>query len=160
MSIGQRLRDLLDARGVRYAVVAQPPADTAGEVARATHTPRHEVAKVVVVKHAGKFALAALSAHARVDLERLGAALRGEVVLASEAECLLAFPDCEPGAMPPFGGLYGIRTWVDESLTRDRQIAFHAGTHADTFRMSFEDYQRLAAPIVLWFAGEPAGAGG
>jgi Ala-tRNA(Pro) deacylase len=157
MSIGQRLRDLLDAGGVNYTVLTHPPAVTSGDGA---DTPRHHVANVVVVQHAGKLALAVLSANSRVDLERLGAALRGEVVLASEGECRMAFPDCEPGAMPPFGALYGIRTWVDESLTRDRQIAFHAGTHADTFRMSFEDYQRLAAPIVLWFAGEPAGAEG
>jgi Ala-tRNA(Pro) deacylase len=58
--------------------------------------------------------------------------------------------------MPPFGSLYGLKTYVDESLTRDRQIAFNAGSHSEAVRMSFEDYRRLAAPVVLWFASEPA----
>jgi Ala-tRNA(Pro) deacylase len=160
MPIRQRLRDLLDQRGVEYLGVTHSPACTAQAIAQSMHTPGREVAKVVVVKHAGKLALAVLPAHARVDLERLGAALHGEVVLASEREFAAAFPDCELGAMPPFGGRYGLRTWVDESLTRDQEIAFNAGTHADAFRMSFEDYRRLAAPVVLWLAGEPAGAEG
>ena len=160
MSISQRLRDLLDQRGVRYTVVTHSPAYTAQELAQSMHTPGREVAKVVIVKHAGKLALAVLPAQARVDLERLGAALHGEVELASERKFAAAFPDCELGAMPPFGGLYGLITWVDESLTRDQEIVFNAGTHADAFRMSFEDYRRLAAPIVLWFASEPAGAEG
>jgi Ala-tRNA(Pro) deacylase len=124
------------------------------------HMPGREVAKVVMVKHAGKLALAVLSAQARVDLERLGAALHGEVELASEREFAAVFPDCELGAMPPFGRLYGLTTWVDESLLRDREIAFNAGTHSEAIRMSFEDYQRLEAPTVLGFAGQPADAEG
>ena len=156
MSISQRLRDLLDQGGVKYSVVTHPPAFTAQEIAQSLHTPGREVAKVVVIKVAGALALTVLPAQSRVDLERLGAALKAEVTLASEDEFAAAFPDCELGAMPPFGGLYGLRTWVDESLTRDKEIAFNAGTHSEAIRMSFEDYRRLAAPILLWFAGEPA----
>lgn len=160
MSISQRLRDLLDQGGVKYTVVDHSPAYTAQEIAQSTHTPGREIAKVVVIKVAGKLALAVLPAQARVDLERLGAALNVEVVIASEREFAAAFPDCELGAMPPFGGLYGLRTWVDESLTRDKEIVFNAGTHSEAIRMGFEDYRRLAAPVLLWFAGEPAGAEG
>lgn len=156
MSISQRLRDLLDHGGAKYSVVTHSPAFTAQEIAQSLHTPGREIAKVVVIKVEGRLALAVLPAQARVDLERLGAALKGEVVLASEKEFAAAFPDCELGAMPPFGGLYGLPTWVDESLTHDKEIVFNAGTHSEAIRMSFEDYRRLAAPVLLWFAGEPA----
>jgi Ala-tRNA(Pro) deacylase len=160
MSIIQRLRDLLDQRGMRYTVITHSPAYTAQRIAQSMHTPGREVAKVVVVRHAGQLGLAVLPAQARVDLGRLAAALGGEVTLASEREFAAAFPDCELGAMPPFGMLYGLRTWVDESLLRDQEICFNAGTHSEAIRMSFKDYRRLAAPVVLWFAGEPAGARG
>ena len=157
MTIASRLRELLEQHGVKYTVVTHTPAYTAQETAQQLHLPGREIAKVVVIRHAGALSLAVLPAQARVDLERLGAALRDEVVLASEREIAAAFPDCELGAMPPFGGLYGLKTYVDESLIRDRQIAFNAGSHTEAIRMSFEDYRRLAAPVVLWFAHEPAG---
>ncbi len=160
MSVSQRLRDLLDQRGVKYVVVTHSPAYTAQEIAQSLHLPGREIAKVVVIRHAGALALAVLPAQARVDLARLATALGGEAVLASEREFAAAFTDCELGAMPPFGSLYGLDTYVDESLARDRQIAFNAGTHTEAIRMSFEDYRRLAAPVLLSFAGEPADAGG
>lgn len=160
MSISQRLRDVLDKGGVKYTVVPHAPAFTAQEIAQSLHTPGREIAKVVVIKVGAALGLAVLPAQSRVDLERLSAALKDEVTLASEGEFAAAFPDCELGAMPPFGALYGLRTWVDESLTRDKEIAFNAGTHSEAIRMSFEDYRRLAAPVLLWFAGEPARAQG
>jgi Ala-tRNA(Pro) deacylase len=160
MSVSQRLRDLLDQSGVKYTVVTHSPAYTAQGTAQSLHTRGREVAKVVMVRHAGQLALAVLPAQARVDLERLGAAVHEEVVLASESEFAAAFPDCELGAMPPFGRLYGLTTWVDESLTRDLEITFNAGTHSEAIRMSFEDYRRLEVPSVSRFAGEPAGAEG
>lgn len=160
MSLASRLRDLLEQHGVKYTVVKHTTTYTAQETAQRLHLPGREIAKVVVVRQAGALSLAVLPAQARVDLERLGAALRDEVELASEREIAAAFPDCELGAMPPFGNLYGLKTYVDESLTRDRQIAFNAGSHTEAIRMTFEDYRRLAAPVVLWFAHEPAGAGG
>lgn len=156
MAVTARLRDLLERHGVTYTVVPHLPAFTAQETAHQLHIPGREIAKVVVVRHGGTLSLAVLPAQARVDLDRLGAALRDPVELASETEIAAAFPDCELGAMPPFGSLYGLKTYVDESLTRDRQIAFNAGSHSEAVRMSFEDYRRLAAPVVLWFASEPA----
>lgn len=160
MSISQRLRDLLDHAGVKYTVVTHSPAYTAQEIAQSLNTPVREIAKAVVIKVDSRLALAVLPAQVRVDLERLGAALKGTVVIATESEFAEAFPDCELGAMPPFGALYGLRTWVDESLTRDREIVFNAGSHSEAIRMSFDDYRRLASPILLWFAGEPARTGG
>jgi len=160
MSISQRLRDLLDHAGVKYTVVPHAPAYTAEETALRLHAPVREIAKAVVVRVDARLAVAVLPAPLRIDLERLGTALKARVEIASERETAEAFPDCEVGAMPPFGALYGLRTWVDESLTRDREIVFNAGTHSEAIRMSFEDYRRLAAPILMWFAGEPARAGG
>lgn len=159
MSINQRLRDLLDGKRIKYEVLTHSPAFTAQETAQTMHLPGREVAKVVVIRQGRTLSLAVLPAQARVNLDRLGAALRSEVEIADEGEFAAAFPDCELGAMPPFGSLYGLKTYVDESLTRDRQIAFNAGTHTEAIRMSFEDYRRLAAPIVLWFTDAPAHTG-
>ena len=111
---------------------------------------------MVVIRHGGGFSLAVLPAHSRVDLERLGAALREVIVPASLTEIAIVFPDCDPGAIPPLGILDGLKTYLDESLTHDRQIVFHAGSRETVIRMSLEDYRRVAAPIVLWFAESAA----
>ena len=160
MSVSPRLRELLDQSGAKYQILTHPHATTAQETAHSLRVPGRETAKVVVIRHGDTLSLAVLPAHSRVDLERLSAALRDDVALASEAEVAAAFPDCELGAMPPFGVLYGLKTYLDESLTHDRQIAFNGGTHTEAIRMPIDDYQRAAAPIVLWFADLPAGAEG
>lgn len=160
MSVVPRLRELLDRHSVSYAVVMHPAAHTAQQTAHAMHVPGRELAKVVVVRHGGEMSLAVLPAPARVDLPRLSAALRDRVELAPEHEIAAAFPDCEVGAIPPFGGLYGLKTYLDESLTHDRHITFNAGTHVEGIRMAFDDYRRVAAPVVLWLAESLAGAEG
>lgn len=151
MSVSPRLREFLDRHGVTYQVLANSPP-------HATHAAR-DAARVVVIRHGGGFSLAVLPAHSRVDLDRLGAALREEIVPASLAEIAMLFPDCDPGAVPPLGILDGLKTYLDESLTHDRQIVFHAGSRDIAIRVSFEDYRRVAAPVVLWFAESPARRG-
>jgi len=95
----------------------------------------------------------ALPASHRVDLAHLGAAIGAkEVALAGERELAAAFTDCEVGAMPPFGNLYGIRVYVDRLLTQEKRIVFQAGTHTDTISMAYADYARLAQPKVANFA--------
>lgn len=160
MSVVPRLRELLDRKGATYQVLTHTPVFTAQDTAQTMHLPGREVAKVVVIRHGDTRSLAVLPAQSRVDLDRLSAALRDRVELAPEPEIAVAFPDCEIGAVPPFGTLYGVKTYVDESLTHDRHVVFNAGTHAESIRMAFEDYRRIAAPIVLWFAESPAGTGG
>lgn len=155
MSVSPRLREFLDRQGATYQVLADSPAQPAKETAR----PGRDVAKVVVIRHGGGFSLAVLPAQSRVDLDRLGAALCEEIVPASESEIATAFPEYETGAIPPLGILDGLKTYVDESLTHDRQIVFSAGSRDAMIRMAFEDYRRVAAPVVLWFAKSPAGAG-
>jgi Ala-tRNA(Pro) deacylase len=149
MPILTKLKEFLDANHVRYEVRSHRPAFTAQEVAAAEHVPGREMAKVVMVRDGGEYLMAVLPAPYHVGLERLGkAAGRTGLRLATEAEFARLFPGCEPGAMPPFGNLYGIPVWVDESLTRDDEIAFNAGNHEQTVHMRYADFARLVQPRV------------
>jgi len=149
MPILTKLKEFLDANRVRYEVRWHRPAFTAQEVAAAEHVPGREMAKVVMVRDGGEYLMAVLPAPYHVGLERLGkAAGRPGLRLATEAEFAGLFPGCEPGAMPPFGNLYGIPVWVDDSLTRDDEIAFNAGTHEQTVHMKYADFARLVQPRI------------
>jgi Ala-tRNA(Pro) deacylase len=149
----QRLTDYLEYEDVAYETIAHAAAYTAQGVAAAAHVPGQEVAKSTVVKIDGRFALAVLPAHKKVDLKALGRLAGGKVVsLASEAELVGLFPQCELGAMPPFGNLYGLPVWVDESLAKDITIVFNAGSHREAIRMAFADFRRLVTPRFGAFA--------
>lgn len=145
-----KLQEYLDEQRVRYVSIKHSPAYTAQEVAASAHIPGKEVAKTVVVKLDGDMAMVVLPAPEMIRMNHLMAETgAGEVVLATEEEFKDRFPDCEVGAMPPFGNLYDMQTFVEESLTEDEEIAFNAGTHTELVRMSFGDFQRLVAPTVL-----------
>ncbi len=151
-----RLVDYLDSNHVQYVVITHSPAFTAQCIAGLTHIPGRELAKAVMVWMDGRLAMAVLPATCRLDLAALRKAARAEmVILASEEEFFDKFPECETGAMPPFGNLYGMMTYADEALARDREVAFNAGTHRELIRMSWEDYARLAEPMVLRIAMGP-----
>jgi Ala-tRNA(Pro) deacylase len=158
MSVCKRLRELLDAHHVKYVVVTHSQAFTAQEVAQRMHVPGREMAKTVVLKGPSSLMLAVVRAQDRVDVARLGSELGYGLRLATEREFADAFPDCELGAMPPFGNLYGIPTVVEEALSRDREIVFNAGTHVEAVRMSYEDYAALVKPRVLRLVAAPLGA--
>jgi Ala-tRNA(Pro) deacylase len=148
-----RLIDFLNINRVQFATIQHPEAYTAHQVASTTHIPENEVAKTVVVKVDGSLAMAVLPASRLIDLELLEAVLEADRVrLAGESEFKRRFPDCETGAMPPFGNLYGMPVYVDESLTKDREIAFEAGSHHEAIRLSYEDFERLVRPAVLKFS--------
>jgi Ala-tRNA(Pro) deacylase len=152
MPILAKLKEFLDANGVAYEVRSHLQAFTAQEVAAAEHVPGREMAKVVIVGAGREFLMAVLPAPQRVDLGKLGAAAgKSDLHLATEAEFADLFPQCEAGAMPPFGNLYGLPVWVDEALTRDRHISFNAGTHEQTVRMAYADFARLVQPRVASF---------
>ena len=152
MPILTKLREFLDASGVAYEVRSHLPAFTAQEVAAAQHVPGREMAKVVIVRAGREFLMAVLPAPQRVDLGQLGAAAgKPDLHLATEAEFAGLFPACEAGAMPPFGNLYGLPVWVDQALTRDKDISFNAGTHDQTVRMAYADFARLVQPRVASF---------
>jgi Ala-tRNA(Pro) deacylase len=145
-----KLQEYLDSQQVRYVSIKHSPAFTAQEIAASAHIPGEDVAKVVVVKLDGEMALVVLPAPEMVRLNHLKAELGvGEAEIASESEFKDRFPDCEVGAMPPFGNLYEMETLVEESLAGDHEIAFNAGTHTELIRMAYADYERLVRPRLL-----------
>jgi len=149
MPILTNLREFLDANRVTYEVRSHRTAFTAQEVAAAEHIPGREMAKVVMVRDGREYLMTVLPAPEHLDLERLEKATgRTGLRIATEAQFAGLFPGCEPGAMPPFGNLYGLPVWVDESLTRDDEIAFNAGNHEQTVHMRYADFARLVQPRV------------
>jgi Ala-tRNA(Pro) deacylase len=148
-----RLKEFLDSNHIKYVTVSHSLAYTAQGIAALTHTPGKELAKTVIVKMDGKLAMAVVPASAHVGLTMLKTATGVKnVELASETEFKDRFPDCETGAMPPFGNLYGMSVFADESLTHDPEIAFNAGSHRELMRLSWGDFERLANPQVLRLA--------
>ncbi len=149
MAILRKLKDYLDSQKVGYEVLAHQEAYTAPEIARALHVPGKQVAKVVMVKIGARFVMAVLPSTWMVDLKRLQEVFpMSEVRLATEEEFKGLFTDCDIGAMPPFGNLYGLEVYVDRSLTQDEEIIFQAGTHRDAIRMRYQDFATLVAPAV------------
>lgn len=148
----QELKNFLDFEHVKYVSIRHSPAYTAQEIAASAHIPGKELAKTVMVKVEGEMAMAVLPASEKVDLPGLRDAIGARrVELASEEEFRNRFPGCELGAMPPFGNLYGMDVYVSESLSRDKEIAFNAGSHTELIRLAYRDFHRLAKPKVLRF---------
>jgi Ala-tRNA(Pro) deacylase len=156
----QKLKELLDRQGVHYETIVHMPAYTAQGIAAMTHISGKELAKTVMVKLDGALAMAVLPASHRIDLRLLQAAAgAAKAVLAGEEEFKDAFPGCETGAMPPFGSLYSLPVFVDETVTHDREIVFNAGSHTELVRLGYEDFARVEKPKVLKFsAGSPSAA--
>jgi Ala-tRNA(Pro) deacylase len=153
MPILKKLEEFLEANKVPYTVRTHRPVFTAQELAATEHVPGREVAKVVIARAGADYLMAVLPAPYQVDLGRLGdAAAKREVRLATEGEFQGLFPECDPGAMPPFGNLYGMPVWVDSILTRDREIVFNAGNHEQTVHMAYADFARLVRPQIASFA--------
>ena len=149
----KKLKQFLDDNHVKYIAIRHSPAFTAQEIAASAHVPGKELAKTVMVKIDGEMALAVLPASERVDFMMLETATgAGKVELAAEDEFRSRFPDCEVGAMPPFGNLYGMPTYVADDLAEDEQITFNAGSHTELIRMAFPDYVRLVKPVQLHFS--------
>jgi Ala-tRNA(Pro) deacylase len=148
MSVANRLERLLEESGAAFEVIDHALAFTAQEEAAASHVPGRHWAKTVAVFVAGKPAIAVVPATRRVDVDKLRRITgTDDVQIAHEAEFQDLYPDCELGAMPPFGELYGQETFVDESLREEERIAFHAGDHRTAIEMSYGDYERLCHPV-------------
>jgi Ala-tRNA(Pro) deacylase len=126
---------------------------TAQEIAETEHIPGKRVAKTVVAWADGELILLVLPASLQVDLARLTAALGGKGIrLAHESEFVDTFPDCEVGAMPPFGNLYNLPVYMDRSLTNNEVVVFPAGTHTESMSVRLADYARLVEPAIVEFA--------
>jgi len=148
----KKLREFLDEQNIKYVAISHSPAYTAQEIAASAHVPGKELAKTVMVKIDGDLALAVLPASFRVDFDLLKATSGAESVeLAGESEFKGKFPGCELGAMPPFGNLYGMRTYVADRLAEDEEIAFNAGSHTELIRLAYDDFVRLVRPTMLEF---------
>jgi Ala-tRNA(Pro) deacylase len=148
----RKLKELLDKHKIKYVSISHSEAYTASEVAASAHVKGRNLAKTVIVKLDGKFAMAVLPSKFHVDLERLRTGTRsGSIELAAEAEFAKEFSGCAEGAMPPFGNLYGMPVYVEASLAEDADIAFNACTHTELIQMSFKDFQALVKPTVLSF---------
>ena len=149
----KKLKEFLDSHEIKYVSTGHSPAYTAQEIAAAANIPRKCLAKTVVVKIADKLAMAVLPADCRVDFGLLKD-VTGEdkIELASEREFEDSFPDCDVGAMSPFGNLYGLEVYAAGSLAKNEEIVFNAGTHSEIIRLAYKDFANLAKPKVANFS--------
>jgi Ala-tRNA(Pro) deacylase len=153
MAIAKSIGNFLKRERVPYTIFTHRAAYTAQQEAEVAHVRGRHWAKIVVCFADGEPIQAVLPADLMVDLERLGVlALARTVRLGTEAEMVGLYPECEPGAMPPFGPIYGQRVFVDTSMVGDPEMVFNAGTHTDAVCMHYNDFAELARPIVGTFA--------
>lgn len=147
-----KLQSFLDTQGIKYVRIEHSPAFTMQEVAASVHYPGNQMAKTVVVDLDGQMAMAVLPANQRIIGEDLREVTGSErVKFASELEFKGRFPDCEIGAIPPFGNLYNMDVYIVDALTRNEEIAFNAGSHTEIIKMSYADFARLVRPKVTVF---------
>jgi len=148
----QKLLDFLNENKVKFITIRHSRAYTANEIAHAAHIHGQQLAKTVIVKIDGKMAMAVLPARGLVNRSLLKETLGANTVdIAMEQEFINKFPECEVGAMPPFGNLYGMDVYVSDSLAGDKEIAFNSGSLTELIRLSYEDFERLVKPRVLRF---------
>ena len=153
MECRDRLENYLRENQVPFEEQHHPRAVSAQEVAASEQIPGRMLAKTVMVLADGEIAMLALPAPYQVDLEKAAAALGvKEARLAEEEEFADTFSDCEVGAMPPFGNLYGVPVYVEKTLAEDETIVFRSGTHTETMSVSYSDFERLVEPTVAQFA--------
>ncbi len=148
MKIPLQLIDCLNESKVRYEILHHPEAVTAQRIAQAEHVKGRHHAKVVLLKSGEQRLMAVLPADHQVDLEKVGKVIGKTASLDSEKEFKSLFPDCAIGAMPPFGNLYGLPTYVDKNLAAQDYIVFEAGTHSDAIKLSYRDYEKIVKPQV------------
>ena len=156
MRCQEQLEQYLRTHQISYQIQHHPVSFTAQQIAGSEHISGKKVAKSVVVFADNNMVLLVLPAAFRVDLDKAQARLGvQEVRLAHEGEFQAAFPGCDVGAMPPFGNLYGIPVYVEESLTKQETIVFPIGTHTETMSLKYADFERLVQPTVTEFALKP-----
>ena len=148
----RKLKAFLDQERIKYVSIIHSAAYTAQEVAASAHITGRELAKTVIVELDGEMAMAVLPANRKIVLQDLREVTGSDQVkFASEEEFRKRFPDCETGAMPPFGNLYGMDVYVAESLTQSDDIAFNAGSHTEVIKLAYRDFERLVKPKVVSF---------
>jgi Ala-tRNA(Pro) deacylase len=155
MAIPASISQFLDRHHARYSVLTHPVAYTAQQEAAAAHVSGRDWAKVVVCVADTRPVLAVLPAPLNVDFQRLKDVTHASVIrLAKEEEFKGLYGDCEIGAMPPLGPLYGQEVVVEEMLADDREIVFDGGSHRTSIRMPYSEFERLVRPTVAAFGTE------
>ncbi|MCZ6837268.1 MAG: YbaK/EbsC family protein [Planctomycetota bacterium] len=150
----KKLKEALEQHHVHYETIRHDPAFTAQGIAATAHVSGNDMAKTVMVKLDDTMAMAVLPASRKVNFDRLKkAAGTSTAQLATEEEFASRFPNCEVGAMPPFGNVYDMEVFVDEPLTHDIDIAFNAGTHTELIQMRYDDYEAIVHPKVCEISG-------
>ncbi len=148
-----KIKEFLDSKKIKYTTVKHSEVYTAQEMAASAHIPGRQLAKTVMVKIDGDMAMAVLPAPYKVDFKSLAKATGAKkVALASEDDFKDLFPDCEVGAMPPFGNLYEMNVYADESLAEEMEIAFCAGSHTELIWLAYKDFVKLVEPKVFSFS--------
>ena len=146
----QQLKEFLDQANVEYMCLSHPPAYTAQELAHHVKIAGDRIVKTVIIELDGKMAMLVMPATWRIRWDRLSRILDTDFVdLADEQEFQDRFPDCEVGAMPPFGNLFGMTVYCAESLTEQPELAFAAGSHSESLHMKTDDFLELVQPMVL-----------
>ena len=151
MPVARRIKEMLAAQGIAFESIPHKPAHTAQTLAEAEHVSGHEHAKSVILRAGDELVMFVLPACYNLDIEAAGQALGKDARLADEPEFAGRFPDCELGAIPPFGNLYEMRTFVDAELAQGEKIAFPAGSFRESLRIAYADYARLVDPVVGTF---------
>ena len=149
----KKLKTFLDENDIKYVTIKHSRAYTSQEIAALAHISGKELAKTVLINVEGKMIMTVLPASYQIDFENLKDIFgTRKVSLAAEPEFKYRFPDCEIGAMPPFGNLYDMEVYVAESLSEDKEIAFNAGSHTELIKLNYEDFERLVQPRILRFS--------
>ena len=155
MPILKKLKEMLDQAKVSYEVYTHPLAYTAQEIAEKQHVSGKEMAKVVMIEVDNALVMGVIPASSKIHPNTTRASLGASAVrLATEDEFTARFPECEIGAMPPFGNLFGLRVVVDPALEKDEHIYFNAGNHVQTVRMKYKDFAELVKPQVALLTKE------
>jgi Ala-tRNA(Pro) deacylase len=158
MAIPRNIKQYLFHHNASYSRKQHLVAYTSQEVAQAEHVPGAEFAKTVVLEADGRLIFAVLPADHVINFEVLKRQLGcSKMSLAPEKEFLEKFPACEPGAMPPFGKLFGLPVYCDSTLSKQAEIEFNAGTHVDTVRMTYASFVKLEDPTVVSFSEKRTG---
>jgi Ala-tRNA(Pro) deacylase len=151
----QKVKEFLDANNVKYVSITHSVAYTAQEIAASAHIKGQELAKTVILKIDGKLAMTVLPANYKIDFDLLKDAFgTDDVRLSNEQEFKDKFPECEVGAMPPFGNLYNMDTYVAASLLDDEEIAFNAGSHTELIKLKYKDFKKLVKPKIVRFSSK------
>lgn len=149
----RRIKEYLNSHKIKYMVISHSMAFTAQEIAASVHISGHEMAKTVIIKVDGRLAMAVLPASYKVNFRVLSDIVgTKDVELADEQEFKFRFPECEVGAMPPFGNLWNMHVYASERLSLNKDIIFNAGSHTELIRMAYKDFENLVKPTVSNYA--------